>query len=129
MNRIMDLSSYYSIPVVEDCAHAFPVKYKMKGRDSRQYLGTIGAGGAFSFYANKTITTGEGGMVTVNREDLHRRINMMRLHGIDRDVWNRYSSQAGHLSWQYDIKAPGFKYNLTNFQAAMAGFSSVRRRL
>ncbi len=119
MNRIMELSREYSVPVVEDCAHAFPVKYKLKNDEIPRYLGTIGAGGAFSFYANKTITTGEGGMVTVNREDLQKRISMMRLHGIDRDVWNRYSSQAGHLSWQYDIKAPGFKYNLTNFQAAI----------
>ncbi|MDC7222860.1 MAG: DegT/DnrJ/EryC1/StrS aminotransferase family protein [Spirochaetales bacterium] len=117
MKKIMALSQRYHIPVVEDCAHAFPVRYSLEGEE--KYLGTIGAGGAFSFYANKTITTGEGGMVTVNREDLKDRISLMRLHGIDRDVWNRYSSTAGHLSWQYDIKAPGYKYNLTNFQAAL----------
>ncbi|MDC7222055.1 MAG: DegT/DnrJ/EryC1/StrS family aminotransferase [Spirochaetales bacterium] len=119
MNRIMEISRQYSLPVVEDCAHAFPVQYPLESEGKEKYLGTIGAGGAFSFYANKTITTGEGGMVTVNREDLKKRISLMRLHGIDRDVWNRYSSSAGHLSWQYDIKAPGFKYNLTNFQAAI----------
>jgi dTDP-4-amino-4,6-dideoxygalactose transaminase len=119
MNRIMSLSQQYNIPVVEDCAHAFPVRYISGNGDENKYLGTIGAGGAFSFYANKTMTTGEGGMVTVNREDLKKRISLMRLHGIDRDVWNRYSASAGHLSWQYDIKAPGYKYNMTNFQAAM----------
>ncbi|MBN2628665.1 MAG: DegT/DnrJ/EryC1/StrS aminotransferase family protein [Spirochaetales bacterium] len=119
MDRIMDISRRYDIPVVEDCAHAFPVRYYSTTDRSSPYLGTIGAGGAFSFYANKTITTGEGGMVTVGDEALKERISLMRLHGIDRDVWNRYSSSAGHLSWQYDIKAPGYKYNLTNFQAAI----------
>ena len=66
----------------------------------------------YSFYATKTITTGEGGMVVTDRDEVARRIRVMRLHGIDRDIWNRYTS--GNASWKYDVVAPGFKYNLTD---------------
>lgn len=99
------------VPVVEDCAHAFPVVHR--GR----MLGTWGAAGVFSFYATKTITTGEGGMVVTRRDDLARRIRVMRLHGIDRDVWNRYTAANG--SWRYDVVEPGYKYNLTDLASAI----------
>lgn len=117
MDEILPLAEEYGLPLIEDCAHAFPVNYIYRG--NTYPVGTLGQGAAFSFYANKTMTTGEGGMAVTSREDLRERMTLMRLHGIDRDVWNRYSGRANHLSWQYDIKAPGFKYNLTNFQAAM----------
>jgi dTDP-4-amino-4,6-dideoxygalactose transaminase len=126
MNSIMTVSRNYKLPLIEDCAHTFPVRYSLNGE--MKWVGTLGDGGAFSFYANKTITTGEGGMIVTTRDDLKERMQLMRLHGIDRDVWNRYSKEAGHLSWQYDIKAPGFKYNMTNFQAAM-GRVQLRKAL
>jgi dTDP-4-amino-4,6-dideoxygalactose transaminase len=80
-------------------------------------LGTWGNAGVFSFYATKTITTGEGGMVVTGRDDLARRIRVMRLHGIDRDVWNRYT--AANASWQYDVVEAGYKYNLTDLASAI----------
>jgi dTDP-4-amino-4,6-dideoxygalactose transaminase len=117
------------VPVVEDCAHAFPVVHR--GR----MLGTWGDTGVFSFYATKTITTGEGGMVVTRRDELAKRIRVMRLHGIDRDVWNRYTAANG--SWEYDVVAAGYKYNLTDIasaigiaQLAKAGtFLEQRRRV
>jgi len=117
------------VPVVEDSAHAFPVVHR--GR----MLGTWGDAGVFSFYATKTITTGEGGMVVTRRDELAQRIRVMRLHGIDRDVWNRYTAANG--SWEYDVVEAGYKYNMTDLAAAIgvaqlakAGtFLDLRRRV
>ena len=111
MEAIGELSREFGVPVVEDAAHAFPV------RSGGRFVGTIGDAGVYSFYATKPITTGEGGMVVTDRDDLARRIRLMRLHGIDRDIWNRYTSTAA--SWRYDVVAPGFKYNLTDLAAAI----------
>ena len=111
MDAIRHLSLKHGVPVVEDAAHAFPVKYGEK------YAGTHGDAGVFSFYANKTITTGEGGMVATDRDEVAARIRVMRLHGIDREVWNRYTAQGA--SWKYDIVAPGYKYNMTDIAAAI----------
>lgn len=111
MEAIGKLSREFGVPVVEDAAHAFPV------RSGGRFVGTIGDAGVYSFYATKPITTGEGGMVVTDRDDLARRIRLMRLHGIDRDIWNRYTSAAA--SWRYDVVAPGFKYNLTDMAAAI----------
>lgn len=102
-----------SVRIVEDAAHAFPARTKGI---------TVGSTDAsdiavFSFYANKTMTTGEGGMVTTSDPEVARRIRIMRLHGIDRDVFNRYSSERA--AWFYDIVAPGFKYNLPDPAAAI----------
>ncbi len=71
----------------------------------------------FSFYANKTITTGEGGMVATDRDEVAARIRIMRLHGIDREVWSRYTTRGA--SWKYDVVAPGYKYNMTDIAAAI----------
>lgn len=120
MDRILKIREDFGIAVVEDCAHAFPCKTE------RGYLGTLADGGVFSFYANKTITTGEGGMVVCSDEKLNKHMSIMRLHGIDRDVWNRYSTGSNWKSWQYDVVAPGFKYNLTNFQAAIGRVQLTR---
>ncbi len=111
MEAIAAIAARHGVPVVEDSAHAFPVLHR--GR----MLGTWGEVGVFSFYATKAITTGEGGMVVTRREDLARRIRVMRLHGIDRDVWNRYTATNG--SWQYDVVEAGYKYNLTDLASAI----------
>lgn len=111
MEAIGRLSVKYGVPVVEDAAHAFPV------RQRDRFVGTLGDAGVFSFYATKTITTGEGGMVVTDRDELARRIRVMRLHGIDRDVWKRYTDKGA--SWRYDVVAPGYKYNLTDLAAAI----------
>lgn len=109
---LADFAAAHGLTVVEDAAHAFPVRSE----------GTlIGAGSSaavvFSFYATKTITTGEGGMIAVKDPERARRIRAMRLHGISRDVFDRYRSTKP--SWQYEVIAPGFKYNLTDTAAAM----------
>jgi dTDP-4-amino-4,6-dideoxygalactose transaminase len=71
----------------------------------------------YSFYANKTITTGEGGMVATDRDEVAVRIRIMRLHGIDREVWSRYTSPGAN--WKYDVVAAGYKYNMTDLAAAI----------
>jgi perosamine synthetase len=101
------------IPVLEDAAHAFPSPIEAFGG---RYAGTIGRAGAFSFYATKTITTGEGGMLVTDDEALADRARSMRLHGIGRDAWKRYAAGG---SWHYEIRAAGFKDNLTDVAAAI----------
>jgi dTDP-4-amino-4,6-dideoxygalactose transaminase len=101
------------VPVVEDAAHAFPSPI---GAFGGRFAGTIGRAGAFSFYATKTITTGEGGMLATDDAALADRARTMRLHGIGRDAWKRYTA-AG--SWYYEIEAAGFKDNLTDLAAAI----------
>lgn len=111
MEAIGRLSAAYKVPVVEDAAHAFPVRH------GQRFVGTLGEAGVYSFYATKTITTGEGGMVVTDRDDVARRIRVMRLHGIDREVWKRYKEPGA--PWKYDVVAPGYKYNLTDLAAAI----------
>lgn len=116
MKEICAIAKEYSTPqnkifVIEDCAHSFPSKTK------DGYAGTLGDAGIFSFYATKTITTGEGGMVTTNSDFLAKRMSQMRLHGMDRDAWDRYTSDKA--SWEYDIIAPGFKANLPDILSAI----------
>ncbi|HZP42497.1 MAG TPA: DegT/DnrJ/EryC1/StrS aminotransferase family protein [Candidatus Binatia bacterium] len=96
--------------VVDDAAHALPAR-----RDGR-LVGTIADATAFSFYATKTLTTGEGGMVTTAREDWAETIRVLRLHGMSRDAWKRYSA-AG--TWAYDVLDVGYKYNLPDVLAAL----------
>jgi dTDP-4-amino-4,6-dideoxygalactose transaminase len=108
------------LPLVEDAAHAFPSPIAACGG---QFAGTVGTAGAFSFYATKTITTGEGGMLVTNDEVLANRARTMRLHGISRDAWDRYTA-AG--SWYYEVEAAGFKDNLTDLAAAI-GTVQLRR--
>jgi dTDP-4-amino-4,6-dideoxygalactose transaminase len=110
MEPILDLARRHGLAVVEDAAHALPATYK--GRS----VGTIADVTAFSFYATKTITTGEGGMVTTERDDYAARMKLMSLHGLSGDAWNRYSAR-GH--WYYEVTDFGFKYNLTDIAAAL----------
>jgi dTDP-4-amino-4,6-dideoxygalactose transaminase len=88
-------------------------------------VGTLGSDATvFSFYANKTITTGEGGMVVTRDPALARRIRTMRLHGMSRDAFDRFTAKVP--SWYYEIVAPGFKYNLTDIAASL-GLQQLRR--
>jgi dTDP-4-amino-4,6-dideoxygalactose transaminase len=98
------------VPVIEDAAHAFPSTYK--GRK----IGAIGDFTCFSFYATKTIATGEGGMLCTDDDAHAERCRIMSLHGISRDAWKRYTAEG---SWAYDVVAPGFKYNLTDIASAL----------
>jgi perosamine synthetase len=118
MPRVVDVAG--SIPIVEDTAHAFPAP--VAALDGR-FAGTVGRAGAFSFYATKTITTGEGGMLVTNDQALADRARTMRLHGIGRDAWKRYTA-AG--SWYYEIEDAGFKDNLTDLAAAI-GLAQLAR--
>lgn len=109
MDSIIDAAQ--GIPVIEDSAHAFPVRYKDK------FCGTIGKAGVFSFYANKPITCGEGGMILTDDRNIAERISVMRLHGMTRTSWDRYTNTSS--PWQYDIAAAGYKYNLPDLNAAV----------
>jgi dTDP-4-amino-4,6-dideoxygalactose transaminase len=111
MEAIRNLSVKHGVPVVEDAAHAFPV------RQGDRFVGTVGDAGVYSFYATKSITTGEGGMVVTDRDEVAARIRVMRLHGIDREIWNRYTEPGA--SWKYDVVAAGYKYNMTDIAAAI----------
>ena len=115
---IMDICRSHGIKVVEDAAHAFPCKI------NNHPIGGIGDVTCFSFYANKTITTGEGGMLMTNDEGIYKRVKLMRLHGINRDVWDRFTSDKP--SWEYDVIAPGFKYNMPDLNAAI-GLAQLER--
>lgn len=111
MKRIMTLAHKYGVRVVEDAAHSFP------SRTPLGFAGTIGDVGVFSFYVTKTITTGEGGMICCRDEKIARRIATMRMHGMDRTTWDRYTSPRA--SWEYDIIEAGYKFNLPDVLAAI----------
>ncbi|MHB8863503.1 MAG: DegT/DnrJ/EryC1/StrS family aminotransferase [Pirellulaceae bacterium] len=115
---ILDQCRRHGIRVVEDAAHAFPTGWN--GR----MVGSLGDVTCFSFYANKTITTGEGGMLVTDDETIYKRAKVMRLHGIDRDIWNRFTSDRP--AWEYDVVAPGLKYNLPDIAAAI-GLAQLER--
>lgn len=119
MDAILALARRHGLRVVEDAAHAFPTRYH--GR----LVGTLDSDiTVFSFYANKTMTTGEGGMVVVRDPGLARRIRLMRLHGISQDAFDRYVSKTP--AWFYEVVAAGFKYNLTDIAAAI-GIEQLRK--
>ena len=110
MKELQELASKRHLKLIEDAAHALPSEYRGKR------VGQISEFTCFSFYATKTLTTGEGGMVTTENPAAAERIRLMRLHGIERDAWKRY---RGDGSWRYEVHEAGFKYNLTDMQAAM----------
>lgn len=112
MDAILRIAKGKRLKVVEDAAHALPTT--CKGR----LIGTLESDlTVYSFYATKTITTGEGGMVVTRDPDLAKRCKVMRLHGISRDAFDRYTSTKP--SWKYEVVAPGFKYNMTDIAAAL----------
>jgi dTDP-4-amino-4,6-dideoxygalactose transaminase len=127
LDPIQDIAATHGLALVEDAAHALPASYK--GR----MIGTGPNPVAFSFYATKNLTTGEGGMLTGSPE-LIGRARTLGLHGMSRDAWKRYGAGG---SWFYTVDEPGFKYNMTDIQAAMglvqlrklAGFQRRRRQI
>jgi perosamine synthetase len=124
LDRLREFSAAHDLWVVEDAAHAFPAAWRRTTDDDWTTCGSnTSAITCFSFYANKTITTGEGGMAVTSNRLLAERMRLMSLHGLTRDAWNRYS---GIGNWDYQIVAPGFKYNLTDISAAL-GIHQLRR--
>ena len=120
MDEIWGLARKHDLAVVEDAAHAFPSAYRGRPVGSRPT--DVRGATCFSFYATKTITTGEGGMLTTDDEPTADRARSMSLHGLSRPAWSRYSGGT----WSYDITAPGYKYNLTDIAAAL-GRVQLRR--
>ncbi len=119
MGAIHDIARRHGLKVVEDAAHALPTTH------AGQLVGTLASDvTVFSFYANKTITTGEGGMLVTRDARIAARAKVMRLHGINRDAFDRFTAKVP--SWYYEIVAPGFKYNLTDIAAAM-GLHQLKR--
>ena len=118
MNEIMSLAQKYNLKIIEDAAHSLPATCNNK------MIGTIGDITVFSFYATKSITTGEGGMITTNNEAYKDKMSKMRLHGINKDSWDRYVSPEA--SWSYDIIGAGYKYNMTDI-AASIGLQQLKK--
>lgn len=110
MDDILSLAKSRGLAVIEDAAHAIPARYRGK------MIGTLGDITCFSFYATKSLTTGEGGMVTTDNDEWAERMRTLRLHGISRDAWKRYTNEG---SWHYDVLEAGYKYNMTDIQAAL----------
>lgn len=112
MEAILSLASEFGLKVIEDAAHALPTTFKGRLIGSLESDATV-----FSFYANKTMTTGEGGMVVTRNADIAKRMQVMRLHGMNRDAFDRFVSKIP--AWYYEVVAPGFKYNLTDIASAL----------
>lgn len=121
MGRIYELAEPLGIPVVDDAAHAMPTAI-----NGIHVGGSSSAAAIFSFYPNKTMTTGEGGMIVSSVESLIERCKLTRLHGIDRDPFKR--STLYPSDWRYDVVAPGFKYNMTDIAGALGRAQLVRVR-
>jgi dTDP-4-amino-4,6-dideoxygalactose transaminase len=117
MDEIRLIADKYKLFVVEDAAHSIPAWYK------ERKIGTIGDMTCFSFYATKTLATGEGGMITTENDEWAERIKILRLHGISKDAWKRYSGEG---SWFYEVVEAGYKYNMTDIQAAL-GLAQLRK--
>lgn len=110
MDAIRELAARYNLSVIEDAAHAAGSSYHGKR------IGTLSTATCFSFYANKNMTTAEGGMLTTNDSKLAQRARILSSHGISRDSWSRYSKEG---CWQYDLVEAGYKYNLTDLASAL----------
>ena len=117
MRKILEIAKKYDLSVIEDAAHGVGTYYK------GIHVGGFGQNAIFSFHPIKNITTGEGGMITHDDGDLENRLRLLRFHGIERDAWKRYG-RGGNPD--YDIQTPGFKYNLTDIQAAL-GLAQLSR--
>lgn len=132
LDAIHALAVNHDLAVIEDAAHAFPTRYKDRWIGARVPNGTSRHAVCFSFYATKTVTTGEGGMICTDNDAIAERCRIMALHGISKDAWKRYTAEG---SWYYEIIAPGYKYNMTDVAAGMglaqlakAERMAVRRR-
>ena len=122
MGSLLALAKKYRLRVMEDAAHALPSTL------GRQLIGTLASDvTVFSFYANKTMTTGEGGMLVTRNPEIANRARVMRLHGINRDAFDRFTAKVP--SWYYEVVAPGFKYNMTDIAAAIGVHQIKKVRL
>jgi len=127
IKAVLDIARDHNLHVIEDAAHAIGSEYDGKK------IGTFGTTTCFSFYVTKNMTTGEGGAITTDDEALADRLRIMRLHGISKDAWNRYSEKG---KWYYEIESAGWKCNMTDIQASLGipqikkleGFIELRRR-
>ena len=119
MDSILQIATRYNLKVIEDAAHALPAT------SEGQLIGSLNTSATvFSFYATKPLATGEGGMIVTRDQKLAKRCQVMRLHGIDRDAFDRYTSETP--AWFYSVVAPGFKYNMTDVAAAI-GIHQLRK--
>jgi dTDP-4-amino-4,6-dideoxygalactose transaminase len=117
LDDVTAFASKHKLWVVEDAAHAFPAAWRRSSAEPWRQCGeNTAAVSCFSFYANKTITTGEGGMAVTADGELAARMRLLSLHGLSQDSWDRYS---GNGQWDYRILAPGYKYNMTDVAAAI----------
>jgi len=112
---IRAIANEFGLAVIEDAAHTLPARFRENANSAWRAVGTTADITCFSFYANKCITTGEGGMAVTDNEALADRMRLMSLHGLSKDAWKRYSPR----SWYYEVVAPGFKYNLTDIASAL----------
>ncbi|MDD3581164.1 MAG: DegT/DnrJ/EryC1/StrS family aminotransferase [Desulfobacca sp.] len=117
LDELHELGKRYNLHIIEDAAHALPSYYKGK------IIGSLGDLTCFSFYATKTLTTGEGGMVCTANPEWAEAVKVLRLHGITRDAWKRYAKGG---SWFYEVVESGFKYNMTDVQAGL-GVAQLRK--
>ncbi len=117
LDAIVEVARRHDARVIDDAAHALPTRLDSK------LIGTGTDATCFSFYATKSMTTGEGGMLCTDDEQIADRCRIMSLHGISRDAWKRYMADG---SWYYEIVAPGYKYNLTDIAAAL-GLAQLRK--
>jgi dTDP-4-amino-4,6-dideoxygalactose transaminase len=117
MDEIKEIAEDHDLVVIEDAAHALGASYKKKK------IGTIGDSTCFSFYATKNITTGEGGMLATDKDEIAEKASILSLHGISKDAWKRYSSEG---AWAYEILFAGYKYNMSDMQAAI-GIHQLRK--
>ncbi|MEO8425617.1 MAG: DegT/DnrJ/EryC1/StrS family aminotransferase, partial [Verrucomicrobiota bacterium] len=117
------LARRYGLKIIEDAAHCCPAFFRNEESEDWKPIGTSADISCYSFYANKTITTGEGGMACTQNDTYAERMRIMSLHGISKDAWKRFTAEG---SWYYEIVAPGFKYNLTDIAAAI-GLHQIRK--
>ncbi len=117
MKAIMDIAEDNHLFVIEDAAHAIGAEYENKK------IGTFGTATCFSFYATKNMTTGEGGAITTDDDILAEKLKVLRLHGITKDAWSRYSEKG---NWYYEIEECGWKYNMTDIQASL-GIHQIKK--
>lgn len=120
---VRELARRYSLKIIEDAAHCCPAYYRSGPKEPWQSVGSAADISCYSFYANKCITTGEGGMACTQNEQYAERMRIMSLHGISKDAWKRFTAEG---SWYYEIIAPGFKYNMTDIAAAL-GLQQLRK--
>lgn len=123
VDGIRTLATELEIAIIEDAAHTLPARTRADARSSWRSVGTTGDITCFSFYANKCITTGEGGMAVTDNERFADRMRVMSLHGMSKDAWRRYATAN---AWHYEIIAPGFKYNLTDIASAIGRVQLAR---